>query len=299
MTLQLLINGLSLGAVYALIAVGFAIIFNILKFSNFAHGGFITVTAYLGFLAVRFVQSQLPDLPRWVLLLLTLAAAGIGGCMLGLLAELAAFRRLRNNRSPMIFYFVSSITLGVLLENVITIFFSTNFYSYPRFFASYTIELGNLFIPVPDLVMFVLSVLALIGLAYLIYRTKFGVALRAVSYDVDTANLMGMNITRHIQLAFVLAGLLAGLSGVLLGVNYTLYPQLGQMVVKGFIASVIGGLGSLQGAVIGAILLGLIEILLIRLVGSGISPVFLFIIMLLFLLLRPRGIAGSNVQEKA
>lgn len=299
MTLQLLINGLSLGAVYALIAVGFAIIFNILKFSNFAHGGFITVTAYLGFLAVRSVQSQLPDLPRWVLLLLTLAAAGIGGCMLGLLAELVAFRRLRNNRSPMIFYFVSSITLGVLLENVITIFFSTNFYSYPRFFASYTIELGNLFIPVPDLVMFVLSVLALIGLAYLIYRTKFGVALRAVSYDVDTANLMGMNITRHIQLAFVLAGLLAGLSGVLLGVNYTLYPQLGQMVVKGFIASVIGGLGSLQGAVIGAILLGLLEILLIGLVGSGISPVFLFTIMLLFLLLRPRGIAGSNVQEKA
>ncbi|MGE5551572.1 MAG: branched-chain amino acid ABC transporter permease [Bacteroidota bacterium] len=299
MTLQLIVNGLSLGAVYALIAVGFAIIFNILKFSNFAHGGFMTVTAYVGFLTTRALTPYAQSLPKPALLLLTLAAAGLAGCLLGLLAEFTAFRRLRNKKSPVIYYFVSSITLGILFENVITIFFSTNFYSFPSFFSTYTFKLGGLFIPVPDLIMFAFSISALIVLAFLIYRTRIGIALRAVSFDVDTASLMGMNIARTVQIAFVVAGLLGGVSGVFLGINYTLYPQLGQMVVKGFIASVIGGLGSLQGAVIGAFLLGLLEILLIGTVGSGISPVFTFAIMLLFLLLRPRGIAGSNVQDKA
>ncbi|MGI9862655.1 branched-chain amino acid ABC transporter permease [Moorella naiadis] len=290
MTAQLIINGLSLGAVYALIAVGFAIIFNILKFSNFAHGGFMTVTAYVGFLATRFWHTSL---------LATLLIASLAGGLLGLLAELVAFRRIRNNKSPVIYYFVSSITLGMLLENLMTIFFSTNFYSYPNFFPVDTIKLGRLIIGVPDLIMFCISTLALIILAGIIYRTKLGAALRSVSYDLDTSGLMGINVLRIIQLAFFLAGFLGGISGVFLGISYTLYPQLGQMVVKGFIASVIGGLGSLEGAVIGAFLLGMVEIFLIRLVGSGISPVFIFVIMLLFLLVRPRGIAGSHIQEKA
>lgn len=290
MELQLVINGLSLGAVYALIAVGFALIFNVLKFSNFAHGGFMTVTAYIGFLATRYLK---------VSLLPTLAIAALTGGFLGLAAELVAFRRLRNKRSPVIYYFVSSITLGMLLENIIAIFFSTNFYSYPNFFRINTLRLGQFILNFPDLIMFAISLTALVILAFIIYRTKVGMALRAVSYDLDTASLMGIDVLRIIQLAFFLAGFLGGISGVFLGISYTLYPQLGQMVVKGFIASVIGGLGSLEGAVIGAFLLGLIEILLIKLVGSAISPVFIFCIMLLFLLLRPRGIAGTHVQEKA
>jgi len=288
--LQLVINGLSLGAVYALIAVGFALIFNVLKFSNFAHGGFMTVTAYIGFLATRYLK---------VSLLPTLAIAALTGGFLGLAAELVAFRRLRNKRSPVIYYFVSSITLGMLLENIIAIFFSTNFYSYPNFFRINTLRLGQFILNFPDLIMFAISLTALVILAFIIYRTKVGMALRAVSYDLDTASLMGIDVLRNIQLAFFLAGFLGGISGVFLGISYTLYPQLGQMVVKGFIASVIGGLGSLEGAVIGAFLLGLIEILLIKLVGSAISPVFIFCIMLLFLLLRPRGIAGTHIQEKA
>lgn len=286
----MIINGLSLGAVYALIAVGFAIIFNVLKFSNFAHGGFMTVTAYVGFLATRYFRLGL--LP-------TLAVAALAGGFLGLGAELVAFRRLRNNRSPVIYYFVSSITLGMLLENIIAIFFSNNFYSYPNFFRVTTLRVGRFILNYPDLVMFAVSICALAILAFIIYRTKIGTALRAVSYDLDTASLMGVDVLRIIQLAFFLAGFLAGISGVFLGISYTLYPQLGQMVVKGFIASVIGGLGSLEGAVIGAFLLGLVEIVLIKLVGSAISPVFIFGIMLFFLLLRPRGIAGTHIQEKA
>ena len=110
---------------------------------------------------------------------------------------------------------------------------------------------------------------------------------------------MGINVTRTIQFAFIISGALAGLAGVFLGINYTLYPTLGSLVVKGFIASVIGGLGSLPGAVIGAMLLGIVETSLISTIGSGYAPVFTFLIMLVFLLVRPQGISGSNIQEKA
>jgi branched-chain amino acid transport system permease protein len=110
---------------------------------------------------------------------------------------------------------------------------------------------------------------------------------------------MGINAIRVIQFTFMISGALAGLGGVFLGINYTLYPTLGNLVVKGFIASVIGGLGSLSGAIIGAVLLGFLETILLYLVGSGYSPICIFVIMLVFLLIRPRGIAGSNIQEKA
>lgn len=147
--------------------------------------------------------------------------------------------------------------------------------------------------------MLIISAVALGILAFVIQKTRIGRALRAVSFDRDTAQLMGIDSTRIIQFTFVVSGVIAGLAGVFLGIKYTLYPSLGSLVVKGFIASVIGGLGSLTGAVIGAVLLGLVETLLLSIMGSGYSTIATFAIMLVFLLLRPRGIAGSNVQEKA
>ena len=130
----------------------------------------------------------------------------------------------------------------------------------------------------------------------MIQKTRLGRALRAVSFDRDTAQLMGIDSTRIIQLTFVISGLLAGVAGVFLGIKYTLYPTLGSLVVKG---SVIGGLGSLTGAIIGAVLLGLTETILLSMLGSGYSTIATFAIMLVFLLVRPQGIAGSNIQEKA
>ena len=129
-------------------------------------------------------------------------------------------------------------------------------------------------------------------------NTKAGKAMRAVSFDVNTAQLMGMDANRVVMMTFIAAGVLGGISGVFLGINYTLYPQLGQLITKGFIASVIGGLGSISGALMGAILLGVAEVFLIGLVGAGWVPVCLFGIMILFLLVRPRGISGVIVQEK-
>jgi branched-chain amino acid transport system permease protein len=290
MDIQTLFNGISLGAVYALIAVGFALVFNILKFSNFSHGGVMTVTAYIGFFVATTFKTNL---------FVTIIAAMLGGGLLALLGELVAFRKLTKNNSPIIFYFVSSITLGTLFENIMTIAAGSNFYGYPQFFKNPTISLGGIVVSTSDTVMLVLSAAALLILVFVIQKTRLGRALRAVSFDRNTAGLMGINVIFTIQLAFFIAGALGGLSGVFLGINYTIYPQLGKLVVKGFIASVLGGLGSLQGAVIGAMLLGIVETLLTYFIGAGYTPILVFVIMLIFLLVRPSGIAGSNVQDKA
>jgi len=291
MSLQQLLNGLSLGSVYSIIAVGFALVFNILKFSNFSHGGVLTVTAYTGFLIATRFSFGLP---------LTLFFTSLAGGVLAVLIERVAFRRLRRNKSPVIFFFVSSITMGILLENLITIAFSSNFYSYPKFFQKTILEWKGFHMAVTDFWMLLISLVVLGLLMGVLYRTKLGVAIRALSMDSTTTLLMGANVDRIVVATFFVVGILGGIAGVFLGINYTLYPQLGQLIVKGFIASVIGGLGNLSGAVVGALLLGILEVILtgIEGIGSGLAPVVIFFITLVFLILRPQGIAGKIIQEK-
>ena len=287
MSLQILINGIATGSIYALIATGFALIFNILKFSNFSHGATMTSCAFIAYyLAASKGMGLLP----------TLLVAGAAGALISLFGEFVGFRRILKNHSSATYFFVSSITLGTLYEGLVTIKAGSNFFNFPAFFKNPTIKAGGMVISTSDAMMLIISAVALLGLAYIIQKTRIGRALRAVSFDRDTAQLMGIDSTRIIQLAFVLSGILAGIAGVFLGIKYTLYPSLGSLVVKGFIASVIGGLGSLTG---GALLLGITETLLLSLLGSGYSTIATFAIMLVFLLVRPQGIAGSNVQEKA
>ncbi len=290
MSLQIIINGIATGSIYALIASGFALIFNILKFSNFSHGATMTASAFVAY----FLASS-----QGLGLLPTLVCAALAGALIALFGEFVGFRRILKNHSASTYFFVSSITLGTLYEGLVTIRAGSNFFNFPSFFANPTIKAGSLVISTSDLMMFGISMAALLILAFVLQKTRIGRALRAVSFDRDTAQLMGIDSTRIIQMAFVISGMLAGVSGVFLGIKYTLYPTLGSLVVKGFIASVIGGLGSLTGAVIGALLLGIMETILLSVLGSGYSTIAVFAIMLVFLLVRPQGIAGSNVQEKA
>ena len=296
MLVQNILNGISLGSVYALIAVGFALIFNVLKFSNFSQGGVMTVTAYAGYVASRYLSDRLDSL---ALFAAVLAAAALSGAVIAAAVERLAFRRLRRTKSEPVYYFISSITMGILLENLVTIYASSNFYSYPRFFTTSAVPLFGVNVAVTDMMMFALSIASLLALLFILHRTKIGLGIRAACFDVNTVQLMGMNPDFLVTTALMISGALGGVSGVFLGMNYTLYPQLGQMVVKGFVASVLGGLGSIHGAVIGAVLLGILEIFFISWVGAGWAPVFVFIVMLAFLLVRPRGIAGIIVQEKA
>jgi len=290
MSLQIIINGLSLGAVYALIATGFSLVFNILKFTNFSHGALMILSAFCGyFIAAQSGWGFIPTV------LVSVAA----GAILAVLGEFIAFRRITLRETSPIYFFVSSITLGMLLQGIVVVWAGASFHNFPRFFANPTFTVGGILLSTSDTIMFGLSVVALVVLGYVVRSTRQGRALRSVSFDRVTAGLMGINVTRTIQFTFLVSGALAGLSGVFLGINYTLFPTLGDMVVKGYVASVMGGLGSLHGAVIGAILLGLTETILMRTIGVGYTPVIVFVIMLVFLLLRPQGIAGSNIQEKA
>ena len=260
MSLQILINGLATGSVYALIATGFALIFNVLKFSNFSHGATMTAAAFVAYFLVSSKGMGLTA---------TLVAAAAAGAVIALFGEFFGFRRITLNHSSPTYFFVSSITLGTLYEGLVTIKVGSNFYNFPGFFKNSTIKVGSLVISASDAMMCIISLAALVILGYVIQKTRLGRALRAVSFDRDTAQLMGIDSTRIIQLTFVISGLLAGVAGVFLGIKYTLYPTLGSLVVKGFIASVIGGLGSLTGAIIGAVLLGLTETILAEHVGIG------------------------------
>lgn len=288
--LQQMVNGISLGAVYALIAVGFALIFNVLKFSNFSHGGALGAGAYFGYLTALYLKLSL--LP--VLLIGTLAG-GLVACGI----ELVAFRSIRKRRGQLVYFFVTSVTMLMLLEQVLVIFFGASFFTYPPLIAMTAFSLGGVNFSVLYLVMMAASAVAFAGLAWALKYTRIGIAIRAASNDLVTTNLMGVNVDFIVVTTFFVSGLLGGLSGVLLGMSYTLYPQIGQLVVKGFIASVLGGLGSIVGAGLGAFALAIVEVTLISIMGAGLSPAVIFAIMVAFLLVRPQGFAGVSFQEKA
>ncbi len=292
MSMQLLINGLALGSVYALISVGFALIFNVLKFSNFSHGGVMVICAYTGYLITTNFKTNL---------FVTLLLSAIVGGLLAMGIELIGFRRLRKSNKEVVLYFVSTVTISTLLGNLMTIFFSSTFYSYPKFFNDPYFKFLGVNVAKTDAMMLVISIAAILGLLFIVYRTRLGISIRAISMDTKTTSLMGINTTLIISATFFVAGVFGGLSGVFLGINYILSPQLGNLVVKGYIASVLGGLGDISGAVIGAVLLGLIESMLISVdfIGAGLAPAVIFLILMLFMFLRPQGITGKSVIDKA
>lgn len=292
MWLQLLINGICLGAVYALIAVGFAIVFSVLKFSNFAHGGMISACAFIGY----FFQAAFKKAPPiWVTILVT----AICGVFFALFLDMIAYKSIRKHKSPNIYYFLASLTISIIITSILNVFFSKNPLAFPMIFKTTTFSVGSLKVSKMDTMILVISVVILVALMFLINKTKIGLAMRAVAINPDTSKLMGINSSLILVMIFSIAGSLAGVSGVLLGCKYGVYPDLGQtMMVKGFIASVIGGLGSLGGAIAAAFLLGIIEMFWTFNFGSLSTPVMTFVVMLLFLFVRPQGISGKFAKEK-
>jgi len=289
--LQQVINGLSLGAVYALIAVGFAMIFNVLKFSNFAHGGVLGFSAYAGFIAAS--KFNLPLIP------VILVGMLVGG-LTAVLIEFIAFRWIRNRNGQLVYFFVTSITMMMLLQQMLIMAFGKAFDYYPiTLIKNKVIRINELTISVTYVITLVATIIAFGVLIWVLKKTKIGIAIRAASNDLTTTGLMGINVDFVVMATFFVSGLLGGLTGVLYGVSGSLTPQIGQVVVKGFIASVLGGLGSLTGVAIAAFALGIIEVFLIVTIGSGMSPVVIFFLTVVFLLLRPQGVAGQNFSDKA
>jgi len=291
--LQLLINGISLGAVYAIIAVGFAMVYSILKFSNFAQGGIIGLTAYVAY----FFHTAFKTPPSIVL---TILIACISGTLIAMAVDALGFARVRKKNSPRVYYMLASVTLGMLIESAVTVRFGQVTLGFPSVFSKNSFTIGALSLSTRDMVILAVSVVLLVVLILLIHKTKIGRAIRCVAIDPTTAKLMGINSATVIRFTFMLAGCLAGIASVFLAMKYSVYPSLGSsMIFKGLVGSVIGGLGSLSGAIIGSFLLGIVEMLLVYYLGSSITPALVLGFMLVFLLVRPQGIAGSIVQDTA
>lgn len=288
--IQLIINGIALGSVYSLIALGFTLIFSVLKFSNFSHGGVMVVSAYFAYIVCK--SWNLGFVPMILITVL------FGGC-LSCLVQFIGFERLRRTKGSSMLFFVSSANLGTLLQNIIILMFASSYYSYPSFFSRSFFQINeNLTIAVTDMIMLGLSAVGILVLMYILYKTRMGISIRALSMDSDTAKLMGINVSFVMALTFFISGMLAAIAGVLCGMKFLLYPQLKDLVMKGMTVSILGGLGNISGALYGGLLLGLLEVFMTNFVGSSLQPACTFLFAIIFLIFRPQGISGKFVKEK-
>ena len=288
--IQLIINGIALGSVYSLIALGFTLIFSVLKFSNFSHGGVMVVSAYFAYIVCK--SWNLGFVPMILITVL------FGGC-LSCLVQFIGFERLRRTKGSSMLFFVSSANLGTLLQNIIILMFASSYYSYPSFFSRSFFQINeNLTIAVTDMIMLGLSAVGILVLMYILYKTRMGISIRALSMDSDTAKLMGINVSFVMALTFFISGMLAAIAGVLCGMKFLLYPQLKDLVMKGMTASILGGLGNISGALYGGLLVGLLEVFMTNFVGSSLQPACTFLFAIIFLIFRPQGISGKFVKEK-
>jgi len=288
--LQQLINGVSIGFVYALIAIGYSLIYSILTFSNFAHGSFITIGAYTGFFLL-----MMGNLPVYV----AIPAAMLGGAIVALLADKLAYKPIRERGSPTLYFIIASMGMSILVDNTIIATIGPRFRSYPQLFTVTSIQLGTLSISTMDLVAAVAAIIMLVLLTILVNKTKAGIAIRAASQDLEAVGLMGVNTNRLISVVFLIAGTLAGLAGFFLGMKFTVYPTLGTVITnKAYIAAVFGGLGSLPGAVIGSILLGIFEMMIAGYVSSSARDIFVYLLLIVILLVKPSGLLGRKREDK-
>ncbi|HRY73625.1 MAG TPA: branched-chain amino acid ABC transporter permease [Spirochaetia bacterium] len=288
--LQQLVNGLSIGSVYALMAVGYSLVYSIMNFSNFAHGGVIMFGAYFGFFGLTLLK--LPFAAAFAL-------ASCGTALLAVLIERVAYKPLRDRRAPFLYFIISAMGASILLENIVIATIGPTFRTYPEILAREPINLWGLSIGRLDLIMFFVSAVCLTGLILFIEKTRIGKAIQAAAYNMKACALMGVNTDRVVLIVFALGGFLAGIAGVFFGMKYTVYPQIGNITTKSFIAAVFGGLGSLPGAVLGSVILGIIETLVAGYLSSQFRDLIAFVILIGVLIFRPSGIMGKSAEDKA
>ncbi|MBQ9376784.1 MAG: branched-chain amino acid ABC transporter permease [Schwartzia sp.] len=287
---QQLINGVSLGSIYALIALGYTMVYGIIKLINFAHGDIYMVGAYIGFFAIT--QAHLGIFPA---LIVSMAVTGLLGCVV----ERLAYKPLRH--APRISVLITAIGVSFFLEYTSMLFVSPTPRTFPEVFdSSVAFHIGNFIVNGQQLLIFAITFVLMAILTYIVQKTKIGKAMRAVSFDTDTAQLMGIDANRVIGATFGIGSALAAAGGVLVGVYYnSIDPLMGIMPgLKAFVAAVLGGIGSLPGAVVGGLILGVIEALVSGFLSSTFRDAAAFAILILVLLFRPSGIFGKNTQEK-
>ena len=287
---QQLVTGLSIGGIYSLLAVGYALIYSIFKFTNFAFGAILMCSAYGAYFVVQTLKMTS--------LAAGLLAAVIVGVLVSLTTEFVAYRSLRRLKASRLFLMISAMGVNIFVQNLMTIMMSANLRNLNLKLPFNVIRYGKIRIGSLDIFSLVVSLIALGILWFFIEKTKHGIAIRASAHDTDTAGLMGINVNRISLIVFAISGLTAAISGTFMGMKYAVYPTLGAISNKAFISSVIGGLGSLPGAVLGGFILGVLETMISGYISSAFRDLFSFGIMIAVLVFLPNGILGSSAKDK-
>ncbi len=286
---QQLINGISLGSIYALIALGYTMIYGIIKLINFAHGDIYMLGAYFGFFAItRLGFSFLP----------AIVFAMVCAALVGIVVERVAYRPMRS--APRIAILITAIGVSFFLEYGMILLVSPQPRTFPAIFAATVYHLGPLVVNSQQIVILVSAIVLMGVLSYIVNHTKAGKAMRAVSFDADAARLMGINIDRVISMTFALGSALAAAGGVLVGVYYNSIDPLMGMVpgIKAFVAAVLGGIGIIPGAMIGGVILGVVEAMVSGFISSTFRDAAAYGILILILLFKPTGLLGKKTREK-
>lgn len=286
---QQLINGLSLGSIYALIALGYTMVYGIIKLINFAHGDIYMLGAYIGFMAITVLGVGFFP---------SLLIAMVGCAILGVVIERIAYKPLRN--ATRIAALITAIGVSYFIEAMTQRIMGTNVRAFPNVLSSEVIQFAGLRISYQQIYIFITTVVLMLILQTIVKKTKVGRAMRAVSVDADAARLMGINVDATISYTFAIGSALAGAAGVLVGIYYnSINPLMGMVPgVKAFIAAVFGGIGIVPGAMFGGFFIGIAEALVSGYGGSLYKDAVVYIILIIILIIKPAGLLGKNVKEK-
>ncbi|MEO8120190.1 MAG: branched-chain amino acid ABC transporter permease [Rhodoferax sp.] len=305
--IQQIINGLVLGSMYALVALGYTMVYGIIGLINFAHGEVLMVGALTSWTIIGLMQESMPGTPGWLILLIALLIACVVSATLNFVIEKVAYRPLRN--SPKLAPLITAIGMSILLQTLAMIIWKPNYKPYPTLLPRTPIEIGGAVITPTQVLILAMTAVSLAVLMYVVNYTKLGRAMRATAENPRVAALMGVKPDVVISATFVIGAILAAIAGVMWASNYgTVQHTMGFLPgLKAFTAAVFGGIGNLGGAVVGGILLGLIEslgagyigALTGGVLGSQYSDIFAFIVLIFVLTLRPSGLLGERVADRA
>lgn len=305
--LQQIINGLVMGSMYALVALGYTMVYGIINLINFAHGEVLMVGALTSWSAIGLMQQNMAGTPGWVILILAMLIACVVAAALNFVIEKVAYRPLRN--SPKLAPLITAIGVSILLQTLAMIIWKPNYKAYPTLLPSDPIHIGGAVISPTQVLILGLTAVSLAVLMWLVNFTKLGRAMRATAENPRVAALMGVKPDLVISATFIIGAVLAAIAGVMYASNYgTAQHAMGFLPgLKAFTAAVFGGIGNLGGAVVGGILLGLIEAigsgyigqLTGGVLGSHYSDIFAFIVLIIILTLRPSGLLGERVADRA
>jgi branched-chain amino acid transport system permease protein len=299
---QQLVNGLTLGAVYALIALGYSMVYGVLRLLNFAHGDVYMVGAFIGYgVMFAFLGEEGAIIAPALIIFLMLIVAMLGCGLLGVVIEQFAYRPLRN--APRIAPLISALGVSFFIQSAVQLTLTAQFRNYATqelIPPSLGFQLGSARLSATRALVIVAAIILMIVLQYLVRNTRIGKAMRAVSYDREAAAMMGIDVDRVIIFTFFVGSALAGAAGVLTGMVFTrVWHFMGFTAgLKGFTAAVLGGIGNIPGAMLGGFILGMVETFAVGFISSTYKDVVAFVVLLLVLLIRPQGLLGARIPQK-